>query len=111
MGALSNSGRKSANFAGFYKGIQSAGAAIFWRIDALGASYNAEFASSWGLLAGALVIAAPVMWIKIGDTVAVEEDLKGTDETVEDVVPVAPGVAAGLTDVGHVAGKSSIEKV
>jgi hypothetical protein len=51
------------------------------------------------------------MWIKIGDTVAVEEDLKGTDETVEDVVPVAPGVAAGLTDVGHVAGKSSIEKV
>jgi hypothetical protein len=33
MGSLSNSGRKTANFAGFYKGIQSAGAAIFWRLD------------------------------------------------------------------------------
>jgi hypothetical protein len=31
MGALSNNSRKLANFAGFYKGIQSAGAAITWR--------------------------------------------------------------------------------
>lgn len=36
MGALSNSGRKTANLAGFYKGIQSAGAAIFWRLHDLG---------------------------------------------------------------------------
>jgi len=36
MGALSNNSRKSANLAGFYKGIQSAGAAIFWRLDGLG---------------------------------------------------------------------------
>jgi hypothetical protein len=87
MGALSNSGRKTANFAGFYKGIQSAGAAVFWRIDALGTSYNAEFASSWALLAGSLVIAAPVIVWKIRDHVPVEEDLKGTDETAEDVLP------------------------
>ena len=31
MGSLSNNGRKLANFAGFYKGIQSAGAAGMWR--------------------------------------------------------------------------------
>lgn len=31
MGALTNNSRKLANFAGFYKGIQSAGAAIAWR--------------------------------------------------------------------------------
>lgn len=30
MGCLSNNGRKLANFAGFYKGIQSAGAAGMW---------------------------------------------------------------------------------
>jgi len=55
MGALSNSGRKTANFAGFYKGIQSAGAAIIWAIDGnSNTSYMAEFASSWGILAGAL---------------------------------------------------------
>lgn len=31
MGSLSNNARKLANFAGFYKGIQSAGAAGMWR--------------------------------------------------------------------------------
>ena len=32
MGALTNNGRKLANFAGFYKGIQSAGSAVTWAI-------------------------------------------------------------------------------
>ena len=31
MGSLSNNARKLANFAGFYKGIQSAGGAGMWR--------------------------------------------------------------------------------
>jgi hypothetical protein len=88
MGALSNSGRKTANFAGFYKGIQSAGAAIFWAIDSRSeTTYMAEFASSWGLLAGALVFASPVIFLKIKDHVTVEEDLKFSDETLEDVLP------------------------
>ena len=30
MGSLTNNSRKLANFAGFYKGIQSAGAAVTW---------------------------------------------------------------------------------
>ncbi len=46
MGALSNSSRKTANMAGFYKGIQSAGAAIFWRLDGLKIEYNAMFAAT-----------------------------------------------------------------
>ena len=64
---MTNNGRKLANFAGFYKGIQSAGAAIIWRLDGLHnpPSYMALFASSWGLLAGSLLIAAPVMLWKI----------------------------------------------
>jgi hypothetical protein len=88
MGALSNSGRKTANFAGFYKGIQSAGAAIIWAIDGNSdTSYMAEFASSWGILAGALLFASPVIFLKIKDHVTVEEDLKFSDETLEDVLP------------------------
>jgi hypothetical protein len=35
MGALSNNSRTLANFAGFYKGVQSAGAAITWRYGLL----------------------------------------------------------------------------
>jgi hypothetical protein len=88
MGAITNNSRKLANFAGFYKGIQSAGAAIIWRIDGFkhAPSYMALFSSCWVLLAGSLVIALPVMMWKIKDTVPIEEDLKFTDETIEDVI-------------------------
>ncbi|KAK3654523.1 hypothetical protein LTR56_003168 [Elasticomyces elasticus] len=89
MGAMTNNGRKLANFAGFYKGIQSAGAAIIWRIDGYknAPEYMSLFASNWALLAGSLVIAAPVMLWKIKDTVSFEDDLAFTDETIEDVIP------------------------
>jgi hypothetical protein len=88
MGAITNNSRKLANFAGFYKGIQSAGAAIIWRLDGLKhpPSYMNLFASCWILLAGSLVIALPVMLLKIKDTVPIEEDLKFSDETIEDVL-------------------------
>ncbi|KAL0934417.1 major facilitator superfamily transporter [Colletotrichum truncatum] len=89
MGALSNSSRKAANLAGFYKGIQSAGAAVFWALDSDEQPFNVMFGASWGCLAGALIIGAPIIFWKIKDTVSLEEDLKFTDETVEDVV--APG--------------------
>lgn len=49
-------------------------------------SYHAFFGSTWGILAGSLVVAAPVIWFKIKDTSALEEDLKFSDETAEDVV-------------------------
>jgi hypothetical protein len=86
MGAITNNSRKLANFAGFYKGIQSGGAAIHWRLDGMKKPYMNLFASCWILLAGSLVIALPVMILKIKDTVPVEEDLKFTDETIEDVI-------------------------
>ena len=88
MGAISNNSRKLANFAGFYKGIQSAGAAVIWRLDSFDSppSYMNLFASCWILLAGSLFVALPVMIWKIKDTVPVEEDLKFTDETIDDVV-------------------------
>lgn len=86
MGAISNNSRKLANFAGFYKGIQSAGAAIMWRLDGYKVPYMNLFISCWVLLAGSLIFALPVMIVKIKDTVPLEEDLKFTDETVDDVV-------------------------
>ena len=87
MGALTNNGRKLANFAGFYKGIQSAGSAITYRIDALKTPYMTEFGSSWGLLLGSLLIAAPLIFLKVPDTVPLEKDLEFSDETFEEVAP------------------------
>ncbi|KAB8073595.1 MFS general substrate transporter [Aspergillus leporis] len=85
MGALTNNGRKLANYAGFYKGIQSAGAAGMWRLDAEATSYMIEFASSWGLVAGSLIIAAPVILFKIKEHTDVEADLAFSDETAQEV--------------------------
>lgn len=86
MGAITNNSRKLANFAGFYKGIQSAGAAIIFKLDDYKSPYMSLFASCWALLAGSLFIALPVILWKIKDTVPVEEDLKFSDETIEDVI-------------------------
>jgi len=89
MGALTNNGRKLANFAGFYKGIQSAGSAIIWRLDAVKKPYINLFASCSALLGGSLLIALPVILTKIKDHVTIEEDLKFSDETYQDVAPTS----------------------
>jgi len=87
MGALSNSGRRSANYVGFYKGIQSAGAAVMWSLDSHHMSFMGEFGSNWGLLLISIAFAAPVVFFRIKDHVPIEDDLKGTDEVLEDVAP------------------------
>lgn len=87
MGALGNSGRKLANLAGFYKGLQSAGAAVMWSLDNHSLPYMSEFISNWVLLCASLICAAPVVFLRIKDHVPVEEDLKDTDETLQDVLP------------------------
>lgn len=88
MGALGNSGRKLANLAGFYKGLQSAGAAVMWSLDEKKLPYMNEYASNFGLLCGSILIAVPVVFFKIKDSVPVEDDIQGTDETLEDVLPL-----------------------
>ncbi|ORX90817.1 hypothetical protein K493DRAFT_304586 [Basidiobolus meristosporus CBS 931.73] len=49
MGALSNDSSVLARYAGYYKGIQSAGAAIAWRIDAVGTAFLTQLIINWGL--------------------------------------------------------------
>ncbi|RMZ86738.1 hypothetical protein DV736_g6035, partial [Chaetothyriales sp. CBS 134916] len=101
MGSLTNNGRKLANFAGFYKGIQSAGGAIAPAIDTSKPSYMSEFATNWGLLAASLVIASPLVWWKVTETTSLDEDLKFTDETRQDVLPVAGAVTAAEVGMGE----------
>lgn len=62
LGALSNDSKKNAIYSGFYKGIQSAGAAISWRLDALHKPFDIMFGTSWGLCQASLVIAVPIIW-------------------------------------------------
>lgn len=68
IGAISNSPQKTAYYGAFYKSIQSAGAAIMWRLDFYQVPYINMFASCWALCAGSLVVAFPLVFYMITDT-------------------------------------------
>lgn len=54
-------------------------------MDAKKTAYMTEFASCWGLLVGSMLVASPVIFFKIKDSTAVEDDLRFSDETAADV--------------------------
>lgn len=85
LGSLTNNGHKLANFAGFYRGIQSAGAAVVWRLDSVGTPYMDILASCWALLGGSLLIALPVILFKIKNHSTLADDLKFANETLQNV--------------------------
>lgn len=69
VGALTNNDRKLANFAGFYKGVQSAGGAVSFRINTLAVSSVNELVACWVLLAVSLLVAVPTIIRKVHDKV------------------------------------------
>ncbi|KZT24725.1 MFS general substrate transporter [Neolentinus lepideus HHB14362 ss-1] len=82
MGAMSNDPAKLAHFTGFYKSIQSAGAAGIWRGDAVDLPYMNIFVSTWVLLVAGLVFALPMIHMRVKDhTELVDEALARMDET------------------------------
>ncbi|KAG7450839.1 MFS general substrate transporter [Guyanagaster necrorhizus] len=75
MGAMSNDPSKLAFFAGFYKSIQSAGAAGIWRADAVKIPYMNMFISEWALLVGGLVFALPMVIMRIKDHTDLDDEI------------------------------------
>ncbi|KAF5361662.1 hypothetical protein D9758_007317 [Tetrapyrgos nigripes] len=93
MGAMSNDAGKLAHFVGFYKSLQSAGAAGIWRADAVGLPYMNIFISTWVLLVAGLLFALPMLYLRVQNHTVEEiivEDV-GRVRTVEtknlDTVP------------------------
>jgi len=91
IGAMSNDPAKLAHFAGFYKSIQSAGAAGIWSADGAKRPFMEIFISTWVLLVAGLLFALPMIYLRVKD----HTDLK--DETL-----------ARMDDTGHI---QSAEKV
>ncbi|KIJ45194.1 hypothetical protein M422DRAFT_46992 [Sphaerobolus stellatus SS14] len=94
MGAMSNDPAKLAYFTGFYKSLQSAGAAIIWRADAVGTPYISIFASTWSLLLGGLIFALPMLYWRVKDTTVLEDE-----------------VLARMDDDGHIYSRSVISEI
>lgn len=82
LGTFSNNPKKVALYASFYKSLQSAFAAIVWRLDAMKKPYMDLFASSWGLVHGSMLIAAPLILFMITEHTGLEED--GIEELLND---------------------------
>lgn len=75
MGAMSNDPAKLAYFAGFYKSIQSAGAAGVWRADAMKVPYMNLFLSTWVLLIAGLIFSLPMIHLRVKDHTDVEDEV------------------------------------
>nr|CRX79206.1 hypothetical protein ls5931a1_00003 [Leucosporidium scottii] len=95
MGAMSNDSSQLAHLVGFYKAIQSAGAAGVFRMDSNLAPYMTELAVSWGLNAAGILFVIPVILLRV------------TDHTAEAVInaddaPKAVAESAGEKEDGSV---------
>ncbi|KAJ1918916.1 hypothetical protein IWQ60_007380 [Tieghemiomyces parasiticus] len=73
MGTLTNDSTQLSRYAGYYKGVQSAGGAVAWRIDAVGTSFLAQFIVNWALLTASIPLMAPVVY-KITETSGCNEE-------------------------------------
>lgn len=97
MSSLTNEPFKLARMAGYYKGVQSAGAAVSFGMDAVKTAYLGEHLASWLMLLVSLPLCIWVLWGVRDTNYDVEHVTK-----VEDIPDgVIPGVAL---PAGHVAG-------
>jgi hypothetical protein len=88
MGAISNDPFTLARFTGFYKAIQSAGAAGSFGMDASSTPFLNELLASWILMLVSLPLAGIVIW-GIKDTSYTEEKTLYVDGEVAESTPSA----------------------
>ncbi|TKY73989.1 UNC93 protein 2 [Spatholobus suberectus] len=81
IGALANDSEILSRYAGFYKGIQSAGAAVAWQIDNHKVSCMAQLIVNWVLT----TVSYPLLLVLV--VLAVKEDNKAEEEPVKQVAP------------------------
>ena len=61
-----------------------------------------EFGSCWGMTAGSLLIAAPVIFFRVQDHSSLEEDLRLSDETAGDIgIPMQEKGESDTQDKGE----------
>jgi len=81
LGVLSRDSNCAADFTGFYKGFQSAGSAIAFRVNVNKHPFMMDLFIAWGLLIGSLVVAAPTIEYRIRKVDKVVEEVEGVEET------------------------------
>ncbi|TVU06846.1 hypothetical protein EJB05_46882, partial [Eragrostis curvula] len=67
IGALANDSQVLSRYVGFYKGVQSAGAAVAWQIDTHHVSLMAQFVVNWGLMTFSYPLLALLVFLAVKD--------------------------------------------
>ena len=75
---LYNDWETKHRYSGFYKGVQSAGAAVAWQIDTHHVSFMSQLVVNWSLTS----LSYPLLGFLV--FFAVKEDKKPTDETCKE---------------------------
>ncbi|RDW66964.1 hypothetical protein BP5796_09713 [Coleophoma crateriformis] len=65
LGSLSNNSARLSHYSGWYKSLQSAGAAVVWRLDGIKISYVSMYLSTWIILLGSILCTTWVAWTKV----------------------------------------------
>ncbi|KAH7885030.1 major facilitator superfamily domain-containing protein [Phlebopus sp. FC_14] len=94
MGAMSNDLAKLAVFTGFYKSLQSCGAAGVWRADGVKLPYMNIFISTWALTAAGMIFAFPMIFYRVKDHTDMEDEALMQISGVEKIEPPTSGVDA-----------------
>ncbi|KAK5164505.1 uncharacterized protein LTR77_009711 [Saxophila tyrrhenica] len=74
IGTESNSSERAAILVASYKTFQAAGAAMAWRITALGKPAMTQLAMDWGLCIGALIVVLPTV-LTVSETTRPENEV------------------------------------
>lgn len=108
LGSMSNNYNKTSLYAGFYKGLQSAGAAVAFRLDSdsILIPYMNMFASCWALTCGSLLVGLPTVWLRVTDHTEAEEDYSQNPGEFIDILPeksrksIEPYEVVGVSNQG-----------
>ncbi|PAN36878.1 hypothetical protein PAHAL_7G007900 [Panicum hallii] len=67
IGALTNDSQVLSRYAGFYKGVQSAGAAVSWQVDFHKTPLMAQLIVNWGLITVSYPLLALLVFLAVKD--------------------------------------------
>ncbi|EXB53782.1 hypothetical protein L484_002014 [Morus notabilis] len=81
IGALANDSETLSRYVGFYKGVQSAGAAVAWQVDTRKISFLSQLIVNWSLttLSYPLLVVLVLLAVKDEKTSEEENDTKDVD--------------------------------
>lgn len=98
MSSMTNDSFRLARLSGFYKSVQSAGAAVSYGMEAVATPYLTELIVSWMLILVSLPLSMVVIW-RIKDTNYAVEDTVRVDELNSVKLADTPAAEPELVDV------------